>query len=85
MSLINVQGYMLLHLPPLLKVVDAIDILLLLVIGFNPYNIYSLLYRDPTYGDSYFFPYLGYLIRAFIRILVFVRFFSHTSNFSCNL
>ena len=38
----------------------CIDILLLFVIVFNPYNVYSLLYGAPTYGDISISPYLGY-------------------------
>ena len=45
------------------------------MIGFNPSNIYALLYGAPTYGDSFIFPYLVNLAGAFVQILVFVHFF----------
>ena len=50
-------------------------ILLLFVIGFNPSNIYVLLYSAPTYGDISTCRYLGYWIRACVRLLILIRFF----------
>ena len=41
------------------------DILLSLVIGFNPSNVYALLHGAPTYGDVYISQYLGCRIKEF--------------------
>ena len=41
--------------PPGLKVNRALSILLLLVIEFNPYNIYATLLGAPMYGNSSIF------------------------------
>ena len=64
-----------LHSPPSLKVPGTLAIWLLLVIGFNPSNMYTLLHGSPMYSNSSVCPYLGYLIRAFIRLFIFVHFF----------
>ena len=60
---------------PLIEVYWRICILLLFMIGVNPYNNYALLYVAPTYFDIYIFPYLGYWIEASILLLVFICFF----------
>ena len=49
-----------------------IGILLLFMIGFNPYNFYAFFYGAPVYGDISVFPYLGSLIGAYVRLLVVV-------------
>ena len=46
------------------------------MIGFNPSNIYALLYGASTYGDSSIFTDLGNWIGAFVQILVFFNFYS---------
>ena len=55
------------------------------MIGFNPYNIYVILYGTPTYVDSSICPYLGNWVEDFVPILIFVRFLLRTSTFSCTL
>ena len=57
-------------------------ILWLLVIGFNPYNVYALLYGAPAYCDVSISPYLGYWIRAYIRLLILICFFLRNNNLS---
>ena len=52
-----------------------IFILLLFMIEFNPSNIYALFYGALTYSDIPIFPQLGYCIRAYIGIHIFIRFF----------
>ena len=51
------------------------DILLLLVIGFNPSIFYVLLHIALAYGDIYISPYLAYRIRAYVRLLILICFF----------
>ena len=63
------------YLPPQLKISGAIAILLLFVIGFNPSNIYAILCSAPAYAGSSILPYMGYWIKAFIRLLILVRVF----------
>ena len=41
-----------------------ICILLLFVIGFNPYNVYALLYGAPEYGENSICTYLGRGLRT---------------------
>ena len=62
-------------LASLIEGTDAISILLLFVIGFNPSTIYTLLHGAQTYGNSSIFQYLGYWIRDLVRILIFICFF----------
>ena len=45
-----------LQLPPLLKVTSALDILLLLVVEFNTYNIYALLQAVLMYENISIYP-----------------------------
>ena len=58
-----------------MKVTGALAILLLFVIGFNPYNIHAILHGAPVYGNISIYPYIGYLIRSFVRLLIFVCIF----------
>ena len=58
-----------------MKVTSALSILLLFMIGFNPSTIYALLHGTHTYGNSSICQYLGYWIRDFVSILIFVCFF----------
>ena len=48
------------------------DILLLLVVGFNPYNVYALLHCVLTYGEISISTYLCYWTRAYVRILILI-------------
>ena len=50
-------------------------ILLLLFIGFNPSNVYALLYGAPEYGDISIITYLGYWIRDYVRLLIIILYF----------
>ena len=43
--------------------------------GFNPYNVDTILYGAPIYSDIYICPHLGYWIGAYIKLLTFVWFF----------
>ena len=52
-----------------------IFIILSFVIGFNPYNVYVVLYSALTYGDTAICPYLGYWIGAHVQFLIFFEFF----------
>ena len=47
-----------------------------MLVGFNTYNIYVLLYSAPTYSDSAIFPYLGHWVRDFVRLHVFFNVYS---------
>ena len=55
---------------------------LLFVIGFNPFNVYALLYGAPAYCNFSISPYLGYRIRGFVRLLILICIFLRIHNFS---
>ena len=52
-----------------------IFILLLFVIGFNPYNIYTIFYYAPMHGDISICTYLGYWVGAYVWPLICVFLF----------
>ena len=56
---------------------NALAILLLFVIVFNPSNFYAPLYGAAKYGNSSICIYLGNHLWYFLRILIFVHFFAH--------
>ena len=51
-----------------------IFILLLFMIEFNPSDIYALFYVALKYSDTPIFPHLGYCIRSYTRLHIFIRF-----------
>ena len=67
-------GFMCIVVASLIEVHWRICILLLFVIGFNPYNVYALLYVTQTYGEIYICTYLGYWVGALYGSTYFVVF-----------
>ena len=51
------------------------------MIGFDPSNVYALLYGTQKYGDILIFPYMGYCIEAYVWLLIFVFFLVTHSYF----
>ena len=70
----HIEGFMVGGLASLIEGHWLIFILILFVIGFNPYNVYALLYGTPTYGEIYIFTHLGYWIGALYGSTYFVVF-----------
>ena len=54
----------------------------LFVIGFNPSNVYALLYGGPTYCDVSISPYLGYWVIAYVQLLMLISFLLRTNTLS---
>ena len=48
---------------------------LLFVRGFNPYNVYALVYGTLTCGEISIIPYLVNRIRAYVRLLILILVF----------
>ena len=73
----SIEGFLHTALSYLLEGSWCIFILLLFVIGFNPYHVYALLYSIPTYGDISICSYLGCWIGSNVSILTFFEFFNY--------
>ena len=65
-------------LAPLIEIHCHTYILLLFIIGFNPYTFYFLFYDTPKYVDISICPYLFNRIWAYVWLLIFIRFFLPT-------